>query len=150
MNSSYTIICFFESWRFYVFFHSRRLRSSVFPSRTESFMVLVVIPTIALSAFLVPTSRKGIPILNKSFLTSVTSRLSYSSFFRSPDNFHRKTAFLSWLLRSNTVRAFMHVPPLRREVRILPFPFLYISLYPKMGNKMIKRILREKRTKERK
>ena len=34
---------------------------------------LMVFVASALSAFLVPTSRKGIPILNKSFLTAVTS-----------------------------------------------------------------------------
>ena len=38
---------------------------------------LTVFVASTLSAFLVPTSRKGIPILNKSFLTAATSLLSF-------------------------------------------------------------------------
>lgn len=47
-------------------------RISSVPPATSSRSLTVFVAS-ALSAFLVPTSRKGIPILNKSFLTAVTS-----------------------------------------------------------------------------
>lgn len=47
-------------------------RISSVPTATSSRPLTVFVAS-APSAFLVPTSRKGIPILNKSFLTAVTS-----------------------------------------------------------------------------
>ena len=50
--------------------------ASLSPPRPLSSTLTVFVAS-ALSAFLVPTSRKGIPILNKSFLTAATSLLSF-------------------------------------------------------------------------